>query len=238
MRSGTKIFVLFFCIAFSCRKDPSPSPSPPSVTPTACFTPSSAFLNTGDTLKLIHCAKDYDRLHWQFGDGQHADGENPKHLYAQKGTYQVTLSASNGTNIANYASTVRYGLSANITFTFSFSNWQLPSHWTWPHVKARASLYLYPDTLKPIQIWDYDYKSATNSPSFVTNVSIPATPGKYHIATWFHIAGLNSTDSSNISEVLGTIYSVPFDVSEAPVANKKVVKLVTLHCTASPLIYN
>ncbi|MBI2220096.1 MAG: PKD domain-containing protein [Acidobacteria bacterium] len=74
---------------------PSPPPPPPAnVPPVASFTVSCADL----TCAFKDASTDADGgmtgLAWSFGDGSTSSAQNPQHVYAQGGTYSVTLTVT------------------------------------------------------------------------------------------------------------------------------------------------
>ena len=55
--------------------------------PTVCFGETTAFTSTATTNPTGHEITAY---HWDFGDGEESEEQNPTHTYAAAGTYQVT----------------------------------------------------------------------------------------------------------------------------------------------------
>jgi len=65
--------------------------------PEAGFTADRRYAHVGETINF-HDASLFspDSWHWDFGDGATAEVQDPSHSYANPGTYNVTLTASNG----------------------------------------------------------------------------------------------------------------------------------------------
>ncbi len=61
--------------------------------PTVCFGETTQFNSTATTAPAGHEITGY---HWDFGDGEESDEQNPTHAYAAAGTYQVTYTVQTG----------------------------------------------------------------------------------------------------------------------------------------------
>ena len=61
--------------------------------PTVCFGETTQFNSTATTNPVGHEITGY---HWDFGDGEESDEQNPTHTYSAAGTYQVTHSVLTG----------------------------------------------------------------------------------------------------------------------------------------------
>jgi len=73
----------------------------------------------GNTIKFTDSSYyDPTSWHWNFGDGSSSTLQNPVHQYNASGTYEVTLTASNGTDTASATKTivVKIGLFSTDTF--------------------------------------------------------------------------------------------------------------------------
>ncbi len=83
----TRILLLALAIATlaSCRKEP-----------VACFNTdpaSSGTIYIGTEISFDNCSTDEQNAVWDFGDGTSSSERSPKHTYAVKGEYTVTLTA-------------------------------------------------------------------------------------------------------------------------------------------------
>lgn len=77
--------VLILIVLISCSKVPVPEFSfSPEVNPEA-----------GDTIRFSNASTDADSYEWDFGDGSGSEEEEPFHVFADPGNYEVVLKASN-----------------------------------------------------------------------------------------------------------------------------------------------
>lgn len=83
----------------SCNDDDETIVDPGVVT--AAFTSSA----DGLTLTFVNASTNATDFAWDFGDGSTSTDENPMHTYADAGSYQVTLTASNSANSAEVTNT-------------------------------------------------------------------------------------------------------------------------------------
>lgn len=116
--------VTLFSLVISCSKDDSKS----DASPKACFTTSSIFYKIDEVISFQNCSQNYDRVEWNFGDGESSTLTEPSHSYKKKGIYDVTLTAFKGTS--NSKITVKVCISIIPYFNVSsiFTKWKnLPS---------------------------------------------------------------------------------------------------------------
>ncbi|MCK4663814.1 MAG: PKD domain-containing protein [Bacteroidales bacterium] len=66
--------------------------------PTACFTPSTTTASIGESIIFTNCSQNATSYSWAFGDGATSTATSPSHSYSSAGTYNVTLTASDGSN--------------------------------------------------------------------------------------------------------------------------------------------
>jgi PKD repeat protein len=59
--------------------------------PTACFKPSKTTIELGESVSFTNCSTNGERCLWSFGDTESSEEQNPKHVYAEAGTYKVEL---------------------------------------------------------------------------------------------------------------------------------------------------
>lgn len=69
-------------------------PDIPSAKPKAGF----SFTKDGNTVEFTNSSANSTDYTWDFGDGSTSTEENPTHTYAAEGSYDVVLTASDGTN--------------------------------------------------------------------------------------------------------------------------------------------
>lgn len=93
-----------FCVGLlflsSCGDDDDPVVMDPM--PTADFT----FIADEFNVTFTNVSMDATSYNWDFGDGNSSTDENPMHTYAEGGSYEVTLTARNGSNSDSKTSTV------------------------------------------------------------------------------------------------------------------------------------
>ncbi|HVN76612.1 MAG TPA: PKD domain-containing protein [Thermoanaerobaculaceae bacterium] len=97
---------------------PTPTPTSPGPTPTPTrtttpggfaasfkYTPATPFV--GEDVKFTDTSSGIPRSwQWTFGDGSSSTDRNPTHAWAERGTYTVTLTVSNGTGNAQTSSQI------------------------------------------------------------------------------------------------------------------------------------
>ncbi len=122
------IVILLSLIIFSCTKKVGLNPViPETVKPVsdsfACFTASKRYIGIGDSVLFTNCSQNYERLHWDFGDGFESALNSPNHVFKTKGLYKVSLTSITGTLTHKTTKTVASGMKAFITVTYNFSEW-------------------------------------------------------------------------------------------------------------------
>jgi PKD repeat protein len=98
MKIITKISMLSLIalLAIDCKKEDSKS------LPTACFEFTSTSIDNGDDasageqIVFTNCSENADSYKWDFGDDETSTSKNPKHTFAESGSYTITLEATNG----------------------------------------------------------------------------------------------------------------------------------------------
>ncbi|MDN5213101.1 PKD domain-containing protein [Fulvivirgaceae bacterium BMA12] len=92
----SKFFNLFIFLIIgtivSCDDDES------DIKPEACFTIASNENKAGEAVQFTNCSKNATMFVWDFGDGETSIEKQPSHIYAQQGSYNVTLLAGEDTN--------------------------------------------------------------------------------------------------------------------------------------------
>lgn len=74
-------------------------------------------VDDGMDFEFVNKSSDFDEVNWSFGDGNNATDDSPKHTYATRNTYTVTLIAS---NICSSDTTTK-----EVEAKFNLSVWQL-----------------------------------------------------------------------------------------------------------------
>ena len=104
MRISNKIIpisiVIIFTQTVACEKQ---SKEPPL----ASFTISDELARIGDVISFQNTSEGANSFDWDFGDGSSSTEENPDHIYAANGTYQVTLKATNSGGYDEYTNGLR-----------------------------------------------------------------------------------------------------------------------------------
>jgi PKD repeat protein len=104
MRISYKIIpiaiVIIFTQIIACEKQ---SKEPPL----ASFTISDELARIGDVISFQNTSEGANSFDWDFGDGSNSTEENPDHIYAANGTYQVTLKATNSGGYDEYTNGLR-----------------------------------------------------------------------------------------------------------------------------------
>lgn len=114
-----KIFILLVSIILlvgvlsGCIEEEEPENKIPTVT-MADSVVTHDNTTAGGTVKFDITAADEDEddtltFSWDFGDGETSDEEDPEHIYAANGSYDVTVTVSDGTDEATATATVIVG---------------------------------------------------------------------------------------------------------------------------------
>ncbi len=86
--------MLMIRLTTACKE---PDPPKPEIKP--CFTvENDTFMDPKKPVQFLNCSEKATSYHWYFGDGGESTEPNPAHLFANPGSYDVTLSAHNGEN--------------------------------------------------------------------------------------------------------------------------------------------
>jgi hypothetical protein len=85
-------FFVGVLVLSACKEPDSPKPE---IKP--CFTvENDTFMDPKKPIQFLNCSEKATSYHWYFGDGGESTESNPAHLFANAGSYDVTLSAQNG----------------------------------------------------------------------------------------------------------------------------------------------
>ncbi len=114
---------LFLLLAFvfflaACKKDD------PVQEPKACFTTNKRLYGAGETVQFNNCSQNYDRVLWEFGNGQTAESFNPTFSWQNKGAHVVWLTVWKGELSSRAGSQVSVADSTYMGFRALFSGWQ------------------------------------------------------------------------------------------------------------------
>jgi PKD repeat protein len=115
------------------------------VNPSLGEAPQADFLYQADGLRVLFTDDSKGRptdWSWDFGDGSNSRFQNPEHLYAQPGTYNVTLTAMNGAGSGSKSKFVAVSLGEppkaefdvqvnGFAAVFSDRSTGKPTSWTW-----------------------------------------------------------------------------------------------------------
>ena len=92
----------------------------PNVPPTASFTTSCDYLDCDFTSTSTDLDGTVDGYAWDFGDGETGTGATPNHVYANPGTYTITLTATDNESATGQASSTKVVVGAPAPSTVSY----------------------------------------------------------------------------------------------------------------------
>ncbi|MCB9232147.1 MAG: PKD domain-containing protein [Bacteroidia bacterium] len=105
--------------------------------PTACFSPSQTTSILKDTVHFTNCSLHAGSYNWEFGDGKVSLEENPVHVYAAPGTYEVKLwaFAAKGSEMETTTQTItvvpqNHRFAGTYTVTDTWCDWGDPANFT------------------------------------------------------------------------------------------------------------
>lgn len=111
------IFPLFvFCF---CKKDDSVEKRP-----SACFQTNERMYGSGETVFFQNCSENYDRVEWNFGNGQTSTLVNPTFSWQEKGRHEVSLQVFKNGLSSVVSRRVTIADSTYAGFRADFSNWE------------------------------------------------------------------------------------------------------------------
>lgn len=85
---------------------PPPPPPPPAPAPVAAFTFTPSNPTTSTTITFTDQSSNATSWQWSFGDGTSSSQRNPTKRYAVAGSYNITLTASNGSQSSSVVHSV------------------------------------------------------------------------------------------------------------------------------------
>lgn len=154
-----------------------------ALTPTANF----SYTKNGLTVTFSNSSINASAYKWEFGDGQTSTVVNPSHTYSNYGTYNVTLTASNGTKTSTTSKSITLTeVAPQARFTYKTAH---PLKVVLTNTSSNATSYLWDfgdgttsteksptHRYKTIGVYKVKLtaKSANKSDSYETNVEIKA----------------------------------------------------------------
>ncbi|MBL7932945.1 MAG: PKD domain-containing protein, partial [Bacteroidia bacterium] len=110
-------FLLFvFCF---CKKEEKVDEKP-----RACFNTNERMYGSGETVFFQNCSENFDRVEWDFGDGQTSTLENPTFSWQEKGRHLVNLRVFKNELSSSAALRITVADSTYAGFRADFSNWE------------------------------------------------------------------------------------------------------------------
>lgn len=140
---------------------------------------------------------------WSFGDGSLSTEQNPTHTYPAVGTYNVNLTASDGTN---YATAIQSINSPNPSVIASFTPLNPAAIWIPYNVTFTDTTTGYPTE------WNWTYKVEGVGPSIPFNTSQNPTFFPPSIGNFAISLNVSNAYSYNISTQSTTVTVVPPDI--------------------------
>lgn len=110
--------VLVTSLVVACRKDE------PLEEPKACFGTDKRLYAAGEPVNFLNCSRNFDRVLWDFGNGQSSELVNPSFSWQQKGPHVVWLTVWKGELSSRAGSQVSVADCTFVGFRALFSNWQ------------------------------------------------------------------------------------------------------------------
>jgi PKD repeat protein len=150
MRNPLNCLFFFIITAITGCNDDEPQPLE------ACITLPGPFVRNQEITFDGSCSSNAKVYTWDFGDGLFTNGKIAKHIYAEEGTYEVTLIARDGAETDSISKTI------NVTRSQSEQHCRpayLKNPGFWPHMMgtydSAAFSYLTGQKLDEIKLYDY-----------------------------------------------------------------------------------
>jgi len=191
--------------SFSIVKETTPSV-------TADFTYTTSGLTANFTDKSTASNTTITSWLWSFGDSSTSTSQNPSHTYAAYGTYNVTLTVSNGAGVSN-STTKAVTLSApTVTANFTFTTSALTANFTDTSTASGTT----------ITTWSWNFGDSTTST--VRNPSHTyAAAGTYNVTlTVSNGAGI----SNSITKAVTVTATLPYCASKSNSYSYEYIKSV------------
>lgn len=102
----------------SCKKDKESEKLP-----NACFQTNERMYKSGETVFFQNCSENFDRVEWNFGNGQLSAAENPTFSWIEKGRHEVNLTVFKNGQSSNVSRRVTIADSTYAGFRADFSAW-------------------------------------------------------------------------------------------------------------------
>ncbi|HOZ87195.1 MAG TPA: PKD domain-containing protein [Bacteroidia bacterium] len=91
--------------------------------PRACFEVDKSLYKAGETIRFNNCSENFDRVEWNFRNGQVSTELNPTFSWDTKGPHLVTLTVYNKNGSSEVSRNIRVADSTYAGFRAIFSNW-------------------------------------------------------------------------------------------------------------------
>lgn len=92
--------------------------------PRACFENDKRLYKAGETVRFTNCSENFDRVEWNFRDGQRSSDENPTFSWNTKGPHLVTLTVFNKNGSSEVSKNIHVADSTYAGFRAILSNWE------------------------------------------------------------------------------------------------------------------
>ncbi len=104
MKTSVLLFFIAFLLLFGCHKSNSNRNTSGPVN--ACFSVQNDSFYVGDTVRFTDCSSNADSTLYDFGDDTKSKAPNSSHVFSRRGTYSVSLTASNSTQSNTVSKTI------------------------------------------------------------------------------------------------------------------------------------
>lgn len=145
--------------------------------PVADFSPSEMLIYVGDEVDFMdESTNNPNQWHWDFGDGNYSDEQNPAHTYTVAGDYYVTLTASNDNGQSSKTEWIEVKEVPVLTANFSA---------TPKHTATGTPIQFNDNSSSPnstIVAWQWQFNGANTETSYAQNPSVTYdSPGSYDV---------------------------------------------------------
>jgi hypothetical protein len=182
-----------------CKKKEEPVDQPLLA---VCFDTDTLFRKVDEPIRFTNCSVNYDRLEWNFGDGQLSNETNPTHKWSKKGGYKVNLTVYQGSNMQSLSTAVVIADSVEVGYWIKLKNLPL----SWVNDTTIVSVYLTTNSQRKL------CSSSVNSPK--------GTPPSYEIWMGFNPLFTSKDPASTytiITRVFNKNRGIPDSVASRPI---------------------